>query len=107
MEWMNPGVIAEFQRMVDSNESSTFAMTIVGAVTPVPYTLVAWAVAVLKGSVAIFIAASVIGRSVRYVIVGYCSYKFGPLAVKYAKRYIVSTSIIVLILIGIYVWLKM
>lgn len=105
--WMSPEVMQEFNELVDTNTSSTFVLTIVGAVTPIPYTIVAWVVAVLKGSPLAFIIASVVGRGGRYAIVGYCVYRFGPLAITYAKRYIGLTSVIVLILAGLFFWLKM
>lgn len=104
---MTDGMLAEFQRLVATNESNTFVLTIVGAVTPIPYTLVAWAVAVLQGSVWVFIGASILGRSVRYLIAGYCAYRFGPLAVKYARRYLGLTSLLILLLAVAYVWYKM
>ncbi|MCA9355558.1 hypothetical protein KC865_03355 [Candidatus Kaiserbacteria bacterium] len=105
--YLSPEIMAEFQTMVSSNQSDTFMLTLVGAITPVPYTIVAWVVAVIEGGVITFILASVIGRGLRYFIVGYCTYRFGPLAISYAKRYIVLTSVIVLGLTVLYIWLKM
>lgn len=105
--WMTPGMITQFNALVDSNQASTFVLTIVGAVTPVPYTLVAWTVAVTKGNLLVFIVASVIGRGLRYGIVGYCVYWFGPTALSYAKRYIGFTSIVIVICTAIFIWLKM
>lgn len=91
-------VVTQFNTMIANTDVSTFGLTIVGAVTPVPYTLVAWAVAVLQGSLAVFIVASVIGRGLRYIIVGYCVYQFGPTAMKYARKYIGLTSLVVIAL---------
>lgn len=84
-----------------------FLLTIIGAITPVPYTVIAWAVALSAGNPMMFILGSVVGRSIRYGIVGWCTYKFGPLAVRYAKRSILWTSVVTFVLFGIYVWLKM
>lgn len=106
MGWMTPGMITEFQALADSN-SNTFVLTIIGAVTPVPYTIVAWVVGAIKGNLLVFIGASVLGRGVRYLIVGYCTYFFGPLALSYARRYIWVTTIIVAVLVGAFLWLKM
>ena len=105
--WMTTGMTVQFNSLVESNQASTFVLTIVGAITPVPYTLVAWAVAVIKGNLLVFIVASVIGRGLRYGIVGYCVYWFGPTALSYAKRYIGITSIIVIVCAGLFLWLKM
>lgn len=105
--WMSPEVMQQFNELVETNTSSTFVLTIVGAVTPIPYTVVAWVVAVLKGSPLAFVTASILGRGGRYTIVGYCVYRFGPLAISYVKRYVGLTSILVLILAGLFFWLKM
>jgi len=107
MQWMTPGVIEEFQTTITTNGSSAFVLTMVGAVTPVPYTIVAWAVAVIKGGLVAFIVASVLGRGLRYTIVAYSTYRFGPLAISYAKRYIGLTSVLVLVLAALYIWFKM
>jgi len=104
---MSPGALAQFNSVADSSTSSTFVLTMVGAVTPVPYTIVAWAVAVLNGNVFAFIAASLLGRGLRYSIVGYSVYHFGHLAVSYSRRYIAVTSVLVFILAGLFFWLKM
>ena len=107
LKFMTPTMLEQFQSMVVSNQANTFVLTIMGAVTPIPYTIVAWVVAVLNGSLLVFIAASIVGRGLRYIIVGYSVYRFGPLAISYAKRYLGLVSIIVLILVGFYIWLKM
>ena len=108
VQWMTSGMAEEFSRRVsDINGSSAFVLTLIGAITPIPYTIVAWAVAVIKGGLGAFIIASVIGRGFRYTIVGYSTYRFGSQAVSYAKRYIGLTSILVLVLGILYIWLKM
>lgn len=85
----------------------TFVLTIIGAVTPIPYTVVAWTVALSDGNLLVFIIASVIGRSIRYSIVGWSTYKFGPAALRYAQHSIFITSIIIFIFVGLYIWLKL
>jgi membrane protein YqaA with SNARE-associated domain len=107
MMLLSPDVVAEFQLLVASSTSNIFLLSLIGAVTPVPYTIVAWVVAVLNGSLLIFILASILGRGLRYGIVGYCTYTFGRQAMMYAKRYIAFTSIAVVVLAGLVVWLKM
>lgn len=107
LEWFSEETIADFHNLIAANDSNTFILTLVGALTPVPYTAVVWMVAVLKGSFTAFIAASVLGRGMRYAIVGYCTYRFGPAAVSYAKRYIGIVSLITLLLAAAYVLFKM
>lgn len=103
----SPAAMAEFNNLVSSSDSNAFVVTLIGAVTPVPYTITAWVVAVMQGSLLAFVTASIIGRSFRYVIVGYCVYHFGPLAVTYAKRYVGLASVLILILAGLFFWYKM
>lgn len=107
LDWMTPAMYEEFQSLITGNEANTFVLTIVGAATPIPYTIVAWVVAVIKGNLWVFIGASILGRGLRYTIVGWSIYKFGPTAIAYAKRYLGLTSILILILVALYVWHKM
>jgi|AntRauTorcE11897_2_1112592.scaffolds.fasta_scaffold07673_2 membrane protein YqaA with SNARE-associated domain len=104
---MSAEIMGEVNDLVETNTTSTLVLTLLGAVTPVPYTVVAWVVAALKGNPLIFIIGSILGRGGRYLIVGYCSYKFGPLAISYAKRYIALTSVLLIIVVIFLIWLKM
>lgn len=101
---MSPGMLQELGTMIDTNTQNTFLLTLVGAVTPVPYTIVAWAVAIIKGGLPAFILASTVGRGARYAIVGYCTYRFGPLAISYIKRYIGLVSLLLLAFVVLYLW---
>lgn len=104
---MTPSMVDQFQRIVSDQESSTAILTLVGAITPVPYTFVAWAIPVIQGSLLTFILVSIFGRGIRYAIVGYCTYQFGPAALQYARRYLGLTSLVVLVLALAYLWYKM
>lgn len=110
-EWLlkvlNTGIIEELQSMIYSNSTNTFILTIVGSVTPIPYTIVAWTVAVLDGGLVTFVFASFLGRGSRYLIVGYTTHKFGPLAIDYIKRYLNLITIAIVSLVIVYIWLKM
>lgn len=110
LQWMTQSMIGQFHEMVgqvNNGYSSTFILTILGAVTPVPYTIVAWVVGAVKGSLWAFATASVIGRGGRYIIVGYSTKHFGPLAINYARRYIGIVSVVLVISIILYFWWKM
>ena len=106
-QYMSAQMTEEFNRIVTNDSASTGVLTLVGAVTPIPYTLVAWAAAVIEGSLLVFILVSVFGRGLRYAIVGYCTYWFGPSALKYAQRYLGFTSLVILVLAAAFVYLKM
>ena len=107
MQFMTTGMISEFDSLVNGAHTNTFVITILGAITPIPYTLVAWLVATLQGSLLMFLLASIVGRSLRYAVVGYSVYRFGPAASQYARRYIGLISIVTFILVGLYIWHKM
>lgn len=110
-EWLldilDSGLVEELQIMINTNTANTFVLTIIGAVTPIPYTLVAWTVAVLDGMLLIFILASILGRGVRYFVVGYCTYKFGSSAVSHVKRYSGLVTVVTVLLVVLYVWNKL
>jgi len=105
--YMTTDMSEQFQSMVSFGVSDTLVTTLTGSVTPVPYTITAWVVAVAGGSIWLFIFGSIIGRTARYAIVGYCTYKFGPAALQYARRSLTVTSIIFLLLVCVYIWLKL
>jgi membrane protein YqaA with SNARE-associated domain len=107
LQWVGTNLATEFEHLVVSNEASTGMLTLIGAFTPVPYTLVAWALVAIQGSLLVFIIASIIGRGARYAIVGYCTHRFGSLAMEYARKYIGISSILLFVLVALYVWYKM
>jgi membrane protein YqaA with SNARE-associated domain len=107
MQFMTPAMVTEFDSLVNDTQTNTFIITILGAITPIPYTLVAWVIAALKGNVVMFIIASIIGRTLRYAVVGYSVYRFGPTASRYARRYIGLISIVIFVMVGLYVWYQM
>jgi len=98
VQWFPDGALSDFNQLLSSsNQSSAFMLAWIGAITPVPYTAAAWAVAVMNGSIWAFIVASILGRGLRYIIVGYSVYRFGSLATKYIKRYIGYISLVAII----------
>ncbi len=99
--------VEEFYTLLNGNGSNTLIITLLGAVTPIPYTTTAWVVGVLKGSLLIFILGSIIGRGFRYVIVGFSTYYFGSLAFKYARQYIGIISMFLIAVAVIYFLLNM
>lgn len=105
--YMTVAMQTEFQSLVSFGASDTLITTVTGAITPVPYTITAWVIAVAGGSVWLFIAGSIVGRTIRYAIVGYCAYLFGPTALQYARRSLALTSLAVLLLVGLYILLKL
>jgi membrane protein YqaA with SNARE-associated domain len=106
VKWLSPENLAIFESIIASSGTNSFMIGLIGAVTPVPYTASAWAAGAIDGSLLMFILASIIGRGFRYGVVGYATYKFGPAAYTYAKKYIGITSVVLLALVAIYIFIK-
>ena len=106
VHFMTPDMHASFDKLLQMQGLGTFFLTLAGALTPLPYTSTAYVVAAMKGNILIFILASIIGRGIRYSAVGVLIYYFGPTAMKYAKRYVAITSLVLLALGGFYLWHK-
>lgn len=105
---MTVGMQAQFERLVTSMDTSnTLVVTLIGAITPVPYTMTAWVVGIAQGSMIWFLAGSFLGRGFRYAVVGLCTYWFGPRALTYARRSLGATTVVVFGLVGLYIWLKL
>ena len=104
--WLSPEAALAVATLA-AQQDNTFMLTLIGAFTPVPYTLTAWAVGALNGNIFVFIFASLLGRGGRYLILGLLTYRFGPIAMQIARRYIGITSIVLLLLAGIFFYLKM
>jgi membrane protein YqaA with SNARE-associated domain len=104
---MTTGIFDQFQNLILMDSSNTLVVTLIGSVTPIPYTVTAWVIAVGEGSLLLFIVASVFGRGIRYGIIGVCTYRFGPRALTYARRSLGLTSVAVLLFVGLYIWLKL
>ncbi len=104
---IDPETQALFNTITITNNTDAFVMSFLGAVTPIPYMVVAWVSALAGSSLLLFFAGSIIGRLVRYGVVGWCTYRFGPRALEYAKRSLIATSVVAVILVVLYVWLKM
>lgn len=104
---MTSSMLAQFQELILLDSSNTLLVTLVGSVTPIPYTVTAWVVAVGEGSLLLFIVASIFGRGFRYGVVGLCTYWFGPRALTYARRSLGLTSVIVVLAVAAVLWIKL
>jgi len=97
------GVIGEqFFAIVDQLQEGTFVVTLLGAITPIPYTLVALGAGFVKGSLILFIIASIIGRGGRYILVGWVTYMFGEKAIDIIRRRLLFISL--LCIVGAFVY---
>lgn len=100
---LGPVSLAQFYSMAHRVDGETFLLTVLGSLTPVPYTIVALAVGFVKGNVVAFVLASLLARGIRYCIVGYLAYRVGPQVVKELKRHTLLFTIATTVLVGIYI----
>jgi membrane protein YqaA with SNARE-associated domain len=97
----------EFFSLINTFQDETLLLAIVGAITPIPFTLVAVAAGVIQGNVLLFVAGTIIGRLFRYYLVAYFTRKFGEQALKVAEKNLRTTSVVIIILAVAYLFYKL
>ena len=93
--YLEPETVAYFWELTAKLESGTFLLAFMGAVTPIPFTLVALAAGTIKGGLVMFIIGALVGRILRYGLVGYLTYRFGESALALARKHIILLSILI------------
>ncbi len=104
--FLSPSSLASFNEMVKAFDQGTFMLAFLGAFTPIPYGIVVIVAGALKGSLLMFILGSVLGRSLRFGIVAYLTYKFGERALQLAKDNLLLATIITVAVCAVYVLYK-
>jgi membrane protein YqaA with SNARE-associated domain len=104
--FLSPYSLEQFTDIAARFKEETFVLTILGAITPIPYTLVGLAAGFVKGNLLVFIVASVLGRIIRYTIVGYLTYALGVQALEHIKRNLLWASVVTLTLVVVYLLVK-
>lgn len=107
MGYLSPETVLYFNDMVKNFQHETFALAFLGAVTPIPFTMAALVAGTIQGSLLLFIAGALAGRFLRYGIVGYLAYQFGDRAVLLARQNMGLISILTIIVVAIYIFIKM
>lgn len=107
LSFLAPEQVLELESLSMQATDSTLIVTLFGAITPVPYTLTAWTVGIVEGSLAVFILASLFGRGARYMVVGYMAHRFGEYALARSRVYIITASVALVLVTIAYVILKM
>ena len=95
-----------FDGMVKAFDQGTFMIAFLGAFTPIPYGLVVIAAGVLKGNIFMFMAGSLLGRSIRFGIVAYFTYRFGDKALELAKENLRLLSVVAVAVVALYILYK-
>lgn len=95
------------QELSTAFSGNVFLLAFMGAFSPIPYTLVAVAAGALKLNLFLFIMGSLIGRALRYGIVAYVVYFHGERAMALAKRHLISSTLIIIVLLTVYFIFKL
>lgn len=77
-----------FAAVMAKAAAGSFMFVLIGAITPIPYKLVALSAGLLHINFVVFVIASIIGRTIRLGFVGYITHMFGPHAMAVAKPHI-------------------
>jgi membrane protein YqaA with SNARE-associated domain len=93
----------EFETVKILFEDNAFWAIFTAAFTPIPYKIFTIAAGVAKLNIVTFIVASILGRGIRFFIVGFIVKKFGKQFYETFLKYFDRATIIVLILIIIYI----
>lgn len=90
----------QFESISSSLNDNALVFTLIGAITPIPYKLVALAAGFLKINFGLFLIASIVGRFIRLGFVGYIAYRFGPHALRlFHSRFNVVISVLLVVVV--------
>lgn len=95
----NYGWEAEFARVSSQIDASGFAFVLIGALTPIPYKIVAVASGFGQISFVTFLVASILGRILRLGLVGYLTYLVGPHALPVFRSHLLTLAYVFLFLL--------
>jgi membrane protein YqaA with SNARE-associated domain len=105
-EYLVGSIGEQFYSIVDTLQGGVFVVTLLGAVTPIPYTLVALGAGFVEGNLLLFIIASILGRGSRYAVVGFATYMFGEHAIEIIRRRLFFISVAcIIIAVGYFLFL--
>jgi len=97
------GLTDDFTVVQGYFNENTFGVILFSAITPIPFKVFVLMAGFLKVNVIAFIAASIIGRGVRYVAIAYLVHRFGEKALTAAKRHSTLVTILSFSLFVLYV----
>ncbi len=105
-QYLPSSYLLQFNELLANDTTNTFLLAMVGALTPVPYTFSAWAVALTHGNLVVFLLTSFFARGLRYGILGYLTYRLGPLMIDYFHKYKFSVGILISLAVAILLIIK-
>lgn len=105
--YLHGAVGEQFYAVVDEFQKGVFWVTIAGAVTPIPYTLVALGAGFMKANPLMFILGTIVGRGGRYILVGYLTHRFGEQALAIARKHLLVVSLVFFAVAALYLLLHL
>lgn len=86
------GLETQFASISNNLDSNGFVFVLLGALTPIPYKLVALASGLVQVNIWTFIFASIFGRILRLGLVGYAAYAVGPHALPIFRKHLLTLA---------------
>lgn len=96
------GLEEQFASISNSIDSNGFVFVLLGALTPIPYKLVAIASGLAQMSLLTFIFASIVGRILRLGLVGWATHAVGPHAIPMIRRHLLTLAYVIAVVLVIY-----
>lgn len=96
----------ELQTVSGLFAENVFWSTFVAAFTPIPYKIITISAGLFKVDFITFLVASIIGRSLRYLIVGFSMKVFGRQIAKIVFKYFNIISMVIVLLIVVYILIQ-
>lgn len=95
-----------FDKVTNLFRDNTFSTTFIAAFTPIPYKIFTIAAGFSKVNIIPFVLASILGRGIRFFIIGYIMKVFGEKIGKLVFKYFNLIGILSVILIILYILFK-
>ena len=90
---------SQFDSIANGLDNNGFVFVLIGAITPIPYKLVALASGLVHVDLATFIFASIFGRIIRLGFVGYIAYAVGPHALPMFRKHLLKIAYVFLVIL--------
>lgn len=89
------GLESQFAKISNGLNESGFVFVLLGALTPIPYKLVAIASGLAQLNLVTFLFASIVGRMLRLGLVGGAAYFVGPHAMPVIRRHLLTLAYLI------------
>jgi membrane protein YqaA with SNARE-associated domain len=105
MLMLSPETLLAIEPYTARMKEEAFLMSFIGALTPVPYTFVSLAAGMVDAGLVAFTIACVIGRTMRYAVLGWLTYYYGERALALMQRKMLVAIVAAIIGGGLYLYL--